>query len=81
MHGFGDDQRDVALQAIAQALVQVRLGIALQGRVHPNLIAANVHVKGAHVVSPQIKCAAAGQIKTGMMPVTGQDAIFDAAVF
>jgi hypothetical protein len=32
-----------------------------------------------YVVCPQIKRAAALEIKAGVMPMTGQDAIFDAA--
>src|SRR5262245_3593562 len=56
-----------------------RVGIA-EHRPHPDLAAvANFDRAGWHVVSPQVKSATADQLETRMVPMTRQDAIFDAA--
>src|SRR5205807_1483180 len=41
---------------------------------------AHFDVVGRHVVGPQIEGAARAQVEAGMVPVTGEDAIVDAAL-
>jgi hypothetical protein len=53
----------------------VRPGIG----VDPDMAVAHLHRERRHIIGPLVKRAAAFQVKTGMMPVTGQDAVLDRA--
>jgi hypothetical protein len=48
---------------------------------HPDLTVAQFDREGRYIVRPKIKGAAAFEIKAGVMPMTGQDAVLDAAAF
>src|SRR5687768_13296271 len=55
------------------------VGMAEDGP-HPYLAGlADLDRAGRHVVGPEIEGAAAGEIEAGMVPVTGQDPVCDAA--
>ena len=80
-HGLGDDQVEIVGQALLQPPTPVsgRVGMA-EDRLHPYLAGlAHLDRAGRHVVGPEIKGAAAGEIEPGMVPVTGQNAVRDAA--
>ena len=58
-----------------------RVGMA-EDRPHPHLVGlAELDRAGRHVVGPEIKRAAACEIEPGMVPMTGQDPVRDAATF
>src|SRR5262249_30795795 len=46
---------------------------------HPHLPVDDAHVAKRDVVRPQIEGGAAAQVEAGMMPMAGENAIFDAA--
>ena len=80
-HGLGDDQVEIVGQALLQAPTPMsgRVGMAEDG-LHPYLARlAHLDRAGRHVVGPEIEGAAAGEIETGMVPVTGQNPVCDAA--
>ena len=81
LHGLGDDQVEIVGEALLQAPAPMSgwVGMA-EGRPHPYLTRlADLDRAGRHVVSPEIEGAAAGEIEPGVVPVTGQDPIRDAA--
>jgi len=78
-HGLGDDQRQVALQPVAQAVAGVLAGVGRRGDVHPDRAVARLGRVDARVIRPEVERPAAGQVKAGVMPVAGQDAILDRA--
>jgi hypothetical protein len=45
----------------------------------PNLAGANLDREDRGVIRPQVKGATALEVEAGMMPMTGQDAVLDAA--
>ena len=68
-------------EALLQAPMPMSGGVGMaEDRLHPYLTRL-VHLDraGRHVIGPEIEGAAAGEIEPGMMPVTGQDPICDAA--
>ena len=46
---------------------------------HPDFAIAHLHRAHRYVVRPQIEGAAAFEIESGVMPMTGQDAVIEAA--
>ena len=48
-------------------------------RVDPCLAVDHSYRETAHIVGEGIEGATAGQVEAGMVPVTGEDAVFDAA--
>jgi hypothetical protein len=80
MHGLGDDEAKVVCEAVSKPLTAVRGGIGMTERgLHPDVAIAHLHRADRHVVRPQIESAAAFEIETGVMPMTGQDAVLDTA--
>jgi hypothetical protein len=80
MHGLGDDQAEVMRKPVRKPPMPVRGGIGMTERgLHPDLAIANRDRAGRHVVRPQVERAAAFEIETRVVPVTGQDAVLDAA--
>ena len=81
LDGLGDDQVEIVGEALLQAPMPMSgwVGMA-EGRPHPYLTRlADLDRASRHVIGPEIEGAAAGEIEPGMMPVTGQDPICDAA--
>jgi hypothetical protein len=58
--------------------VGVTVGIAGL-RTHPHDTIAYLDCRRGNIVGPKIKGATASEIKTGVMPMAGQDAVFDRA--
>ena len=80
-HGLGDDQVEIVGEALLQAPTPMSGWVGMtEDRPHPHLTGlAHLDRAGRHVVGPEIEGAAAGEIKPGMMPVAGQNAVRDAA--
>src|SRR5919108_5353593 len=77
-HRLGDDQTYGMLQALLQTRGPMLHWVAWRRRgIHPHLAVDDGHRKGAHIVGERVEGPAAGEIEACMMPVTGQDAIFD----
>jgi hypothetical protein len=58
----------------------VRGGISItERRLHPDFTIAQFDWENRYVVRPQIKGAPAFEIEAGVVPMTGQDAVLDAA--
>src|ERR1700722_9219890 len=70
---LGDDQWNIALQPVAQALLLMGDEVDPWREVHPNFIAADLDRIGAHVVSPLVEGPATGEIKAGVVPMAGED--------
>ena len=80
VHGLGYHEADVMFEAIRKSLMPVRGGIRVSKRgLHPDLAIANLDWTDRHVVRPQVECATAFKIEAGVVPMTGQDAVLDAA--
>jgi hypothetical protein len=79
MHGLGDDEAEIVGETVREPPAPVRgLGMTDRG-LHPDLPVAQLDRAGRHVVRPQVEGAAAFEIEAGVVPMTGQDAVGDAA--
>src|SRR5262249_36296883 len=58
--------------------VRRRIGMTERG-VHPDVTIAHFDRADRYVVRPQIESAAAFEIEASVVPMAGQDAVFDAA--
>ena len=77
--GLGDDEREVLLQAGAQAAAMMGQFVAVVAQVDPDVAVDDLGREGRYVVRPQVEGAAGGQVEAGVMPVAGEDAVVDAA--
>ena len=77
-HRLGDDQIQIVGHAIREPAAPVthRVGMVEHG-LYPDVFPADLDRTGRDVVRPQVERAAAGQIEPGVMPMAGQDAVFD----
>ena len=67
-------------QTVRKPLAPMRDGIGMpECRLHPDLAVAHLDGAGRRVVRPQVERAAAFKVEAGVVPVTGQDAVLDAA--
>ena len=67
-------------EAVRKPLAPVRGGIGMTERgLHPDVAVAHLDRADRHVVRPQVEGAAAFEIEAGVVPMTGQDAVLDAA--
>jgi hypothetical protein len=79
-HCLGEDETDVLLQPLAQSVAPVGVTVGIAGLwTHPHDAVAYLDCRRRNVVGPKVKGAATGQVKAGMMPMAGQDAVFDRA--
>ncbi len=80
MHGLGDDEAEVVCEAVRKPPMPVRGRIRMtESRLHPYVAIAHLHRARRHVVRPEVEGAAAFEIEAGVVPMTGQDAVLDAA--
>ena len=80
MHGLGGDEAEVVGEPVRKPLTPVRGGIGMTERgLHPDVAIAHLDRADRYVVRPQIEGAAAFEIEAGVVPMTGQDAVLDAA--
>src|SRR5579871_2518499 len=75
---FGQDERNVSLQAYNQALLLMLARRGLLRNINPHLVIANFHRKRPDVVRPLIERPSGGQIEPGVMPMTRENAVFHA---
>ena len=77
-HRFGDDQADVVLHPLPQAVppVGVTVGVA-RARGHPHLAVAHLDLGRGDVIGPRIECPAGDEVEAGVMPVAGENAVGD----
>jgi hypothetical protein len=75
-HRFGDDQPDVVLHPLLQAVppVGVTVGVA-RARGHPHLAVAHLDFGRGNVICPRIEGSAGGEVEAGVMPVAGENAV------
>ena len=67
-------------QAVRKPLTPVRGEIGMSERgLHPDVTIAHLDRADRHVVRPQVEGAAAFEIEAGVVPMTGQDPVFDTA--
>src|SRR5262245_47888452 len=82
LHRLGDDKTEIVCQAVRKPLAPVGGGIDVtECGFHPHVSIAYLDRANRYVVCPQVEGAAAFEIEAGVVPVTGQDAILDAAAF
>jgi hypothetical protein len=80
MHGLGDDEGQVVLEAVRKPLTPVRRRIGMTERgLHPEVAITHLDREDRDVVCPKVKGAAAFEIEAGVVPMTGQDPVLDAA--
>src|SRR5262245_64746930 len=80
MYRFGDDEAEVMCETVCKPLTPVGGGIRMTERsLHPDVAIAHLDRADRYVVRPQIECAAAFEIEAGVVPITGQDPVLDAA--
>ena len=72
---LGHDQRDVVLQPISQALAQIRRTVLPRREINPYLTVSDLDREYACLVGKQVEGSTALEVKAGVMPVTGEDAI------
>ena len=81
VHRLGDDEAEIVGQTVLKPVPPVRRGSASSKLGRTQILASRAHLDGAgrHVVGPEIKGAAACEVKPGVVPVTGQNAVLDAS--
>src|SRR5271166_605975 len=80
MHGLGDDQAEVVCEAVRKPLMPVHGGFGMIERgLHPDIAIAHLDRANRYVVRPRVEGAAAFEIEAGVVPMTRQNAIRDAA--
>jgi hypothetical protein len=80
MHSLGDNEPEVVFEPVRKSLLPMRSGVGMtEGGLYSDLAIAQFDRKDRYVVRPQIKGAAAFEIEPGVVPMTGQDTVLDAA--
>ena len=80
MHGLGNDEAEVVGEAVRKPLMPVRGGIGMsEVGLHPDVTITHLDRADRHVVRPEVEGAATFEIEASVVPVTGQDAVLDAA--
>src|SRR6266498_2974266 len=79
-HSLGEDEADVLFQSLPQSIPPVGVAVGVTGvRTDPHRAVPNFDRRRGNVVGPEVKGAATGEVKTGVVPMAGQDAVFDRA--
>ena len=79
-HALSEDEADVLLQALIELSRPVCAAILLDGpRVEPDATVAHLDAERGDIVSEGIEGATAGEVELGVMPVAGEDPVFDGA--
>ena len=78
-HRFGDDEPDIVLQPLPQAVAPMIIAVGVaRPPAHPHgSVVPQFHRGGRDVIGPEIERPAARQVEAGMMPVAGQNAVLD----
>jgi len=79
-HRLGEDKTDIMLQALAQAIAPVGVAVRVAcPPANPQSPVPELDRGGRDVVRPEIESPTAGEVKAGVMPMAGQDPIFNRA--
>ena len=79
-HSLGENETDVLFQPLAQSIAPVGVTVGIAGvRRDPHHTVAYLDCRRGNVVGPKVEGAATRQVKTGVVPMAGQDAVFDRA--
>src|SRR5262245_34520279 len=82
MHRLRDDKTEIVCQAVRKPLAPVGRGVVMtECGFHPDLPIAYLDRANRYVVCPQVEGAAAFEIEAGVVPMTGQDSVLEAAAF
>src|SRR5215468_6099487 len=80
MHRLGDNEAEVVSETVGKPLTPVLGGSGRTERgLHPDFAVTQFDREDRYVVCPKIKGTAAFQIEAGVVPMTGQDAVLNAA--
>ena len=79
-HRLRDDERDVVLQPVAQARLQMTDRIGVNTRAHEHVVTADVDLEAAGVVGPEVERAARHEVEARVVPVTGHEPGLDRAL-
>jgi hypothetical protein len=75
IHRFGDDQPDVVLHPLLQAVSPVGVAVSVtRARGHPHLTVAHLDLGRGDVIGPRIEGPAGDEVEAGVMPVAGENA-------
>jgi hypothetical protein len=69
----------IPFQPDFQPFALVLAGIGMGGQVYPEFIAAYFDGEAANIVGELVEGSAAFEVEAGVMPVAGEDAVFDRA--
>ena len=79
-HRLGEDKTDIMLQALAQAIAPVGVAVRVAcPPANPQSPVPELDRGGRDVVRPEIESPTAGEVKAGVMPMAGQNPIFNRA--
>ena len=78
---FGEDEADIVLQALAQTIGPVGGAVHVaRPRAYPDRpVGPKLYGSGGDVVRPEVKGPTADEVKARVVPVAGQNAVFDRA--
>jgi hypothetical protein len=80
LHRLGDDKTEIVCQAVRKPLAPVGGGVGMtECGFHPNVSIAYLDGANRCVVCPQVEGAATFEIEAGVVPMTGQDSVLEAA--
>jgi hypothetical protein len=80
LHGLGYDEADVMCEAVSEPLLPLNGTIGMSERgFHPNGAITYLDRAIRYVVCPQVESAPAFKIEASVVPMVGQDAVFDGA--
>ena len=79
-HSLGENKADVLLQPLTQSVapVGITVGVA-RVRTDPHHVVPYLDRRRGNIVGPKVKGAATSEVKTRVMPMARQDAVFDRA--
>ena len=79
-HRLADDERQVPVEAVAQALLQVRDGVVLRTRGDEDVVQRDAHVEAPRVVGPEVERAPGLEVELRVVPVTREQSRLDRAL-
>ena len=79
-HSLGENEADILFQPLAQSIAPVGVAVGIVGLgTDPHHTVSHFNCRCGNVVGPQVEGAATRQVKTRVVPMAGQDAVFDRA--
>jgi hypothetical protein len=81
MHRLGDDEAEVVGETVRKPLMPVGGGVGDRKQSSPRRLLCTPRLGRSARRPPTVEGAAAFEIEAGVVPMTGQDAVLDAAAF